>query len=173
MENLGSNLTFWQVVLLGILGLVSWTIKRQIDELKAAEESLRQDRMLIYQQVLKPIIMLFTKTSNKNKDQITKKATEIMGSTEYREFAFNMVLIGSDEVVRSYNKMMKVSVKSTLDKSVTPIDLLNSLGEFLLAIRKSVGNKTTLIKPLEMISWMISDLDEFQKLYSEQSKDSS
>ncbi|MCY4353932.1 MAG: hypothetical protein OXC09_03980 [Truepera sp.] len=74
-----------------------------------------------------------------------------------------MSLFASDEVVRAYNKLMQFFYKydpaGASDKKEAGIQGMKVFGGFLLAIRKSVGNETSSLGELEMLKWLIKDLE--------------
>jgi hypothetical protein len=41
--------------------------------------------------------------------------------------------------------------------------MIGNFGEFLLAIRRSVGNENTILDKIEMLEWMISDVDSLNR----------
>jgi hypothetical protein len=47
--------------------------------------------------------------------------------------------------------------------SKDPKKPMEVLGEFLLEIRKSVGNDDTTIQSLEMLEWLITDIRKYKK----------
>ena len=52
----------------------------------------------------------------------------------------------------------------TLDEELHSVDhrkTLELLGEFLLAIRKDSGNRTTKLENVDMLKWMIADIQKW------------
>lgn len=121
------------------------------------EEKLRDDRRKIYLQILDPYIRLFSDTSDKGKLNAIKKVT----SYEYKKTAFELNLFGSDDVVKSYNKLLMhmFEVDETGDQK--PNVLWPLWGEFLIEVRRSLGNKNTKLKELDMLRGMIKGIDKF------------
>ncbi len=71
-------------------------------------------------------------------------AHEIVTSVEYREAGFRLALFGSDSVVRAFNSFVQFAAKNKdvgdLQKTGKSIESLKVMGEFLLEVRKNVGN---------------------------------
>jgi len=82
-------------------GIITWFLKSRVEELRATEERLREERRKIYGQILDPYIRLFADLKGQGPVQALKK----IGSYEYRKTAFDLNLFGSDEVVRAYNNL--------------------------------------------------------------------
>jgi hypothetical protein len=175
---LGSIITPILVLILAGLG---WTVRQSIERnqeqevyLRELEEKLRDDRIAIYNKILEPFIILLTsdtafqnetKYKNKTKQEV---ATAMMVSVDYRQTAFKLVLIGSDDVVKAYNDLMQFfygreTVEANEDKGKVAFTTLKLLGQFLLEIRKSMGNRQSKLDNLEMLEWMMKDMKEIRK----------
>ena len=143
-----------------------WRNQKSIERKIKLEENLRSDRIEIYNQILKPYILTFSNYDNKNtkfkRKSTTKEdeAVKIILSHEYRRTCCQLVLIGSDEVVTSYNGLMQ-HFYSVSDENQNSIKLMELLGDFLLAIRKSVGNDATTITNFGMLEWLIKDINNY------------
>jgi len=137
-------------------GIVTWIIKSKIEELQAIEKSLLDERRKIYYDLLSPYIEIFAIEGNK------EKAMKDMLSTEYRKTSFNLNLIGSDNVVNAYNEMMQYTFKTEKLENTDPKQLMILLANFLLEIRKSLGNKKTTLNNIDMLKSMIKDIDKIE-----------
>ena len=133
-------------------GMITWFIKSKIEELRAIEEKLREERRSIYAQILDPYIQIFADSKGKSPDQALKKIT----SYDYRKTAFDLNLFGSDEVVRAYNHLMKHIYDAEATGNRDPEEMMRLWGKLLLEIRKSLGNKKTQLSELDMIRAMIA-----------------
>ena len=125
-----------------ILGWIGWRYQKSVERKLRMEENLRDDRMEIYNQILKPfIILLMSETAwssdakNKNKDK-NKTALLVLLSLEYRITSFKLSLVGSDPVVKTFSKLLQYSYEHSENN---PKEILSLLGDFLLEIRKSMG----------------------------------
>jgi hypothetical protein len=137
-------------------GIITWFIKSKIEELRAIEEKLREERRNIYAQILDPFIRLFTDMKGKGHDEAMKMIT----SYDYRKTAFDLNLFGSDEVVLAYNNLMKHAYEDEATENKDPNKMMLLWGKLLLEIRKSLGNKNTKLDEFDMLRAMIKDIDK-------------
>ncbi len=145
-------------VLVIIGGLVSWFLKSRKEELQAIEERALERRIETYNQILHPIIVLFSSgASQKEKD----KASTYITTVEYRKAAFNLITFGSDEMVNSYNDMMQSFYKN--EAETAPELTLKKFAAVILSIRKDVYNKNTTLEDWDMLKFMITDIEKFTK----------
>jgi hypothetical protein len=158
-------------VLVLVLTGVGWAIRNRFERAYELEEKLRDDRVCVYNEILEPFIILLTKDEafeskkeykGKSKIQI---ATEKIVSLSYRQTAFKLALMGSDDVVKSYNNLMQFFFNQDSEQKTNENTrrMLELLGNFLLEIRKSVGNQKTSLSNLEMLEWLITDIRRFKK----------
>lgn len=145
---------------------VGWRLRTRMERQAALEDKLREDRIGTYNAILKPFIILLTsdaawqsdpKNKGKDKDEL---AMRTLLSLEYREQGFRLSLVGSDAVVKSYNNLMQFFYG--LDESSAPAVanvkvMMGLLGQFLLEIRRSMGNETTKVTNWEMLEWFLKD----------------
>ena len=191
-ENSASTLIQWITaigavstpVLLTLFSAIGWTIKKKFEEnqkreellrerARKLEEELREDRLKVYNEILEPFMLVFTKDEGlaidkrykgKTKEQLIQSK---MLSPSYRQTAFKLSLFAGDDVVRAYNRLMQFSY--TLGDVLSPASeettkkMMSLFGDFLLAIRKGVGNKDTQLDNWEMLEWLISDIDKFRQ----------
>ncbi|MCD6214562.1 MAG: hypothetical protein J7J46_06260 [Candidatus Desulfofervidus sp.] len=146
-------------LLMALGGIITWVIKSKIEELRAIEEKLREERRNIYAQILDPYIRLFADLKGKGPDQALRKIT----SYDYRKTAFDLNLFGSDEVVRAYNDLMKHTYKAEATGNQDPKEMIRLWGKLLLEIRKSLGNKKTKLNEFDMLRAMIKDIEELER----------
>ena len=179
-------------ILLIVLSGIGWFIKGRLETSQKAEEELRRraekleeeirgDRLQVYNDILEPFIILFTKEEafsgnrshkGKSKDQ---RALETMLSLKYRQTAFKLTLFANDGVVKAYNQLMQFSYKmgndpassEGRDPNATSLQILGVFGTFLLEIRKSIGNEATSLSNFEMLEWMINDIDTVKVQFEE------
>ena len=175
-------------VLLIVISGVGWYFKGRIEsswkteaELRKRaeklEEATREDRLQVYNEILEPFIILFTKENslqtNKRQRGKTKeqRVLEIVQSLEYRQAAFKLSIFAHDDVVNAYNNLMQFSYKTEganvpsegHASEATGRDLLIAFGDFLLAIRKSVGNEKSSLSNIDMLTWMITDIEKVRR----------
>jgi hypothetical protein len=150
-----------------ILTAVSWKYRQSIERRIKLEEMLREDRIEIYNAILEPFIILLISDAawqgdKKNKDRDKKQiAVTKMLSLDYRKVSFKLSLIGSDDVVESFNNLMQYFYNQSgdgqnPDKSELR-EMMSLLGTFLLEIRRSMGNESTKIDNWGMLEWFLKD----------------
>ena len=144
--------------LMSIGGLIVWIIKAKIEELRAIEEKLGDDRRKVYEQILEPYIRIFTDLKGSGPEE----AIQTIKSFDYRKAAFNLNLFGSDNVVTAYNELMQCFFKYETGQVSDPHDMLRKWGNFLLEIRKSLGNQSTRLKGIDMLKGMIKDVEKLE-----------
>ena len=85
-----------------------------------------------------------------------------MRSSEYRKTGFDLMLVASDNVARSYVNLMKYTYDAENDPDREPSKMMGLFAQLLLEIRKSVGNEKTKLEKKEMLQWLIKDSDKLQ-----------
>lgn len=150
-----------------VLSGVGWKFKSSIERKVELENRLRDDRVEIYNQILEPFIIVLMSDAawaqdkrNKNKDKNELGLSKML-TLEYRKLGFQLSLMGSDAVVKSYNNLMQYFYNMEDNKSAESPDFLKEmlvlLGTFLLEIRKSMGNEATTLDHWDMCEWWMSD----------------
>lgn len=160
-------------VLVLLLTAVGWKYRQSIERRTNLEEKLRDDRIEIYNQILEPFIILLMSDAAWQSDKENKKkdknafATSQMLSLEYRKLAFRLSLIGSDSVGIAYNDLLnhfysQADPEKPQDEPNLKV-ILELLGNFLLEIRRSMGNETTKLDNWSMVEWFIKDARKIRK----------
>ncbi len=149
-----------------VLTAVGWRFRRQLDRRTELEDKLRNDRIEIYNQILEPFVVLLMSDAawrldrshhGKEKQDV---AMAIMLSLEYRKKAFNLTLVGSDSVVTAYNDLMQYFYSHSDGDGESALDgrsIMSLLGQFLLEIRRSMGNEATKLSNVQMLEWFVTD----------------
>ena len=142
--------------ILGVGGLFGWAIKSRTEELRAAQERLAGERRKLYAALLDPYVKVFASTKD---PALVKDAEKQLISVDYRRTALEVVLIGDDNVVDAYNVLMQHFFKqgASAEDTFKPMRLY---GVLLLAIRKSLGNAATKLDEYDMLTHMITDIDD-------------
>ncbi len=173
-------------VLVLILTGIGWHIKsrleavresenKKLDRIRELEDKLREDRIEIYNALLEPFFVLFTtdvvfsqdpkyKGKNKKEYSIGKMLT-----VDYRKVGFKLSLIADDSVVMAYNQLMQFfyhTKENPAEPEIHTSQWLHLLGNLLLEIRKSLGNKETKVDEWEMLEWFITDVQNMRKIYA-------
>ena len=150
-----NNITPTLVLLIG--GGVGWFVKSKLEAKRRAEEALRDDRARTYTEILMPFAQLFTDLSSKSQE----KALKELKSLDYRKRSFQLVLVGSDEVINAWNRMWDITYKAERGESDSKKIILG-FGDVLLSIRKGLGNSGTKMKRKDMLRWLIKDIDSLE-----------
>jgi len=143
-------------ILVAVGGVLGFLWRHRLEELRAAEERLSADRRKVYTDLLSPYTQLFTASSDKT------KVEQVMMSAEYRATAFDFMLIASDDAAQAYNDLMQFSYKTELvGERSWGIMLL--YGQLLLEIRRSLGNKDSMLTRIDMLRFLIKDIDKLEE----------
>jgi len=136
-----------------------------MERVQELEAKLRDERIQIYNQVIQPFIIALSsdatfahepKYKGKTREQVVQ---DIMLSAGYRDAAFRLSLVGSDRVVKAYNELMQnfYNLSQGTEPS-KPLELIEVLGEFLLEVRRGMGNENTSLNKRQMLEWLIKDI---------------
>lgn len=147
------------LVIFGSGSIVVVYIQYRYQKLQAVQEKLREERRKIYIDLLSPLILAFTKPPDidKMKQQIS--------SFEYRKTGFELILLGSDDVIRAHAELMKFFFQQDyqknfgVDKSIQAIKLFGAL---LIEIRKDLGNDKTTLNVKDIMTQFITDIDKIK-----------
>lgn len=134
-----------------------WFVQKNLQEKREVERQLSAKRQEIYMGLLDPYIRIFSDIKGPGIDQAIKKIT----SHEYKKIAFGLALLGSDEVIKSYNTFMRYTFESEASGERDTGKLMRLWGNLLLEIRKSLGNKKTTLKEKDMLQGMIKDINNY------------
>ena len=153
LEAVESIATIATPALVLLLTAAGWKYRQSIERRIKLEEKLRDDRVEIYNRILEPFIILFMSDAAwrsdktlKGRDKGSYFSTSIL-SLDYRKTSLKLILLGSDPVVESFNDLMQFFY--SFDDSVDALSIDQTweamllLGDFLLEIRKSMGNEST------------------------------
>jgi hypothetical protein len=154
-----------------ILTGIGWRLRTRTERQIALEDKLREDRIGTYNAILKPFIILLTTDAawqsdpkNQGRDK-NETAIRTLLSLEYREQGFRLSLVGSDAVVRSYNNLLQYFYQRGENSSATEAEvreMMSLLGQFLLEIRRSMGNETTKMSNWEMLEWFMTEARKYR-----------
>lgn len=153
-------------VLVLTLTAIGWRLRRRLDRQLELEDKLREDRIDIYNHILEPFIILLMSDAawHHDKQNRGKEKGEVaigkMLSLEYRKHAFKLSLVGSDLVVLAYNDLFQhfYAQGDNPDASENNLKTMMALlGNFLLQIRRSMGNESTALNQWQMLEWFITD----------------
>ena len=147
------------LIITGGGGIVTWIIQNRIQKLQKLQEKLRDERIEKYNEIVKPIILIYSKFGGGQ-----DKAVKLLQSYDYRKSSFELNFWGSDRVINAFNEMMQFTYRQEREGKIEDSNriLLTLLGKFLLEIRKDIGNSKTKLKSVDMLRSMISDIDNYK-----------
>jgi hypothetical protein len=150
-------------ILLTLGGLMTWFIKSRKDDFLLAEEKSREFKIKTYEELLEPFITVFAFAIPEKDKQI---GINKIKSLQYRKAGFNLMTFGSDDVVKSYNKIMQaffsIKAEDFTDEEEYPLIMLSLISDLLLNIRKDLYKKQTELKRSEMLESMITDIKKYE-----------
>ena len=139
-----------------------WIVQKNLQEKREIERRLSEKRQETYRNILDPFIRMLT---NLKAEELLEEI-EKLKEYEYKKVAFDLNLVGSDDVVRAYNNFMQYiyklqsKYKSEGYVEKNPIEWLRLWGSLLLEIRKSLGNKKSKLDEWDMLRGMFKDIDK-------------
>ena len=135
-------------------GLISWYLKEKSEKYKLHREKLIEEKRSNYIKILEPSIRALAGIRNV-KDQ--KIANELITSFNYQKTVFELMMFGSDDVIKAFNNLQQYVYKNT--NSINSKILLEKLGSVVLEVRKDLGNKNTKLEPLDMLQAVVRDIN--------------
>jgi len=147
--------------ILAIGGVLGWVVRSRVEMASLAKQKLNDDRRATYKSIIAPYVDLLIGLKDKKG---ASKALASLQSREYKGGLFDLVFFGSDEVVRAHNALFShlysQGTASTGQERVG--EFLKLWGGLLLAIRRDVGNKSTGLDEIDMLRWLIRDIDRLE-----------
>ncbi len=142
--------------LITIIGIIiGWYLKDKSEKLRIQKENLTEKKRENYLKILNPLIRVLVGVKNKGESD---KAIKDLRSFDYNKIAFELMLFGSDSVVSAYNDYFQYIYQNV--DGLNPKITFSLLGKILLEIRKDLGNSKTKLKELDMLRFMIKDIDK-------------
>lgn len=155
-----------------VLTGIGWKIRSRLERQNQLEDRLGDERAQIYRDILEPFVLLLTSEAawkadpkNRNKDKNDVAASKMV-SVHYQKRAFELTLVGSDNVVRAFNAMMQFFYAYSDDERKPDANdlkkMISLVGNFLLEIRKSLGNEATKLNDFEILEWLMKDMHDIR-----------
>ena len=152
-----------------------WLLNRKWnrdEQKRQKEERLHPSRLDVYKKCLEPFAVALMpdkmwEIGDANKKYRTKDKEQAamvsLSSIDYRNNTFELMLIGSDEVVRAYNDLFQFFYSDApRENENAGKEGIAKLGSLLLEIRKSVGEDSTELENWDMLKWLITDIESLQ-----------
>lgn len=148
-----------QAVLPVLVGIVVWFITSRTEALRRERERLHDERSRVYLRLLEPYFHIL---GGKSTEKDIRTVVRQMGSAEYRTAIYELILVGSDDVVRKLNAFMQRNYRSEREGSrISVNELITMWGGVLLAIRRDLRNNKTKLTETDMLRYSIKDIDDF------------
>lgn len=159
-----------------LMGYVFHRQNKTAEHRAAIEGRVHDDRLSVYQAVLKPFSLMFVSQdawtriaagsrAYKGKSRETVIA-EMFVSEEWIAQSLRFSLIGSDEAVRAFGDLFHLARSAPDNQSADAAasyttDLMKHLFAFLLELRRSAGGPDTTIDGPGLLRWLITDIDAY------------
>ena len=80
----------------------------------------------------------------------------------YKKTAFEFNMVGSDAVVRAFNNLMQFFYRADEQgpENIDPKEMIKHWGQFLIEVRKSLGNPKTKLTAVDMFRSLIKDVEK-------------
>ena len=174
IEDVGLIAQIFTPIILLVASGIGWLVKRDFEKaqrreerIRELEEKLRDERIEIYNTIVEPYIILLTKDEKIAKRPEYKSykcntreelIAAILTSVKYRKASFKLVFYGSDPVIKGFNRLMQHAYRLEGQEG-DPKQLFTLFGNFLLEIRRNIGNESTNLKYNEMFESFLKDTD--------------
>jgi hypothetical protein len=149
----------------GIGSAAGWFIRSKFEESRAVQQKLNDERRKTYSDILLPFITVLANINRK--DGASKAVAQIMTDLpKFQKNRVDLVLFGSDDVVRAHNACWEYAYKVDAGENVEERGVTYMLlwGKLLLEIRRDVGNKDTRLNEVDMLRWLIKDIDKLEHM---------
>lgn len=169
----------WVAPVIALVGVVvaAWigaTNRRTLAQLQRqaqVEAQLSEKRHELYTEIMEPFIVIMTTDGVWNADPKTKGkdklavASKVLLSMKYRHATHRLTFIGTDEVVKALNNVMQHFYKGNEIEDAQELrahhaDIMDKIGNLLLAIRRGAGNDETKLDRWAMLEPFLTDARE-------------
>lgn len=143
-------------LIVGGVSIYSLFLRSRLEAAKKENDRLQVERKNIYIELLAPYLSAFANAGSPSEQA---KAVEWLKSEKYLKVTYELIFMGSDEVVRAMNDFLtrfREIVES--GKPIAPEEMLKFWGGLLLAIRRDLGDKKTTLKEIDMLTGHITDI---------------
>ncbi len=138
--------------------IVGWIVRSHTEEKRVLRERLREEQRNVYRKLIDPYIKVISGSKNKG---LLQQAIKEIQSHEYRKTVFDVILLGSDNVVIAHNKLIQNTYQAEETGERDTMEMMRLWGSLLLEIRKSLGHKDTELTEKDMLRAMTKDIDKY------------
>jgi len=153
----------------GVLGAIAWAIRNSIEKRREHIRLLAEAKRTHYLEFLDFFNNIIEETkASEAKTRGTKMGVaQDLPIAEVRKWSLRLTLVGSDEVVRAWNRTR--SVAAELKGSGPGIPVLAAWGQLWLAMRKDCGHPETKLAVPEVLASFVNEIDRYKKWLVEKS----
>ncbi|XGV86390.1 MAG: hypothetical protein ACAF42_12565 [Limnothrix sp. BL-A-16] len=133
-----------------VIALISVMIAKLWEQRLQKQQEIRMKKMPVYEKQIKDILKIIL--AEKYGDTIPEQSAIEKG---FLDFTQELIVWGSPEVIQAWS-----SFKTYDWSSSSPKDSLLRLEEFMLVIRKDLGNNNSILKKGDLVKLFINDFHE-------------
>ena len=153
-------------IIAAIVGLAGWYLRSRLEAVRRERERLQSERRELYIQILEPYIKAFSQPNIKggSKQRSDTDLTRLVKSFDYRKASFELIFIGSDDVITALNCFLQhfYTLENNPSSDSDSIEGLHLFGQLLLCIRQDLGNRKTKLGETEVLEWLITDIRQLR-----------
>lgn len=145
------------------VGAIAWGVKSNTEKRRENERLLVEQKRGQYYKFLEFFVKM---SSDEGREQISKDPGLL------RQWSLNLILIGSDEVIRTWNRVRTAWIalgEETGDmtdeaKRLRTARMFRWMGEFLMAMRQDCGHSGTKLSVTDTLGTFINDAESYRAL---------
>lgn len=150
---------------ISIFGLVviilGWTVHRKTEQIKIMENQLSEKKYKAYADIVTVFYGILKDVKSNKNESHTKMMGKMIDSKR------DILMYGSDEVIRKFNKWLCISQKSEIGDDGNPLSHMRFFLEFILEIRKDMQGGKTKITEREILINLVQNEKEVDKFLKE------
>jgi hypothetical protein len=143
-----------------IVAVLTVVIGKYYERKQEIENQQREKKIEVYEQFMEKWfdkLLVMSKSKDKNKNVLDDEEFVQFLS----EFTRKLILWGSNDVVKKYSSFRQGSLTPTQDSS--PYAVLYNFEQVLFEIRKDIGHSNQTLKPGDLLTLFINDLQQATK----------
>jgi len=171
----------------GLFGLLGWTIQHEYQKIRDYQQQLHEMRLdhahrisqirlqnydtrkEMYDELLQPFITMFQVTRSGEKVDLNKMSEQMNKNT------IQVHLLGSDEACKAWEDWFQLSLKLKDERDPERIKLMQTYAIILyarivLSIRKDLGNEATILREVDFLRAILTDIETQMDLFTKAQK---
>lgn len=151
------------IVWTALLGGVAWSIRSSIEQRRAYQRLLADKKREQYFEFLDFLNHFVEGSKEGASGDASTAGSEVphakpISIAEFRKWSLRLTLIGSDDVVKTWNAARLGRVEQA--DSDESVETLRKWGKLWLAMRKDCGHPDTQLKTSEILASFVNDVDK-------------